>query len=164
MLRSITMDAAVWTAIGLLAATSLGTLFYLGARIDALGARIDGLGGRTEGKLDLLEGRFEPGSTLSRVGSRLGSTPSRVDSTLGSTPSRVGWRPGSPTSSPVSMRSRDASTRISTATPRTYRTSAFDSAKALTANSRSSFVCAADTCARILALPFGTTGYENPIT
>jgi hypothetical protein len=35
------MDAAVWTAIGLLAATSLGTLFYLGARIDSLGARTD---------------------------------------------------------------------------------------------------------------------------
>jgi hypothetical protein len=29
------MDAAVWTAIGLLAATSLGNLFYLGSRIDA---------------------------------------------------------------------------------------------------------------------------------
>ena len=35
------MDAAVWTAIGLLAATSLGTLFYLGSRIDALAARLD---------------------------------------------------------------------------------------------------------------------------
>lgn len=64
------MDAAVWTAIGLLAATSLGTLFYLGSRIDALGdslggridalsgridalsARIDGLGGRIDGHLD----------------------------------------------------------------------------------------------------------------
>jgi hypothetical protein len=27
--------AAIWTAIGLLAATSLGSLFYLGSRIDA---------------------------------------------------------------------------------------------------------------------------------
>ena len=35
------MDAAIWTAIGLLAATSLGTLFYLGTRIDALAARMD---------------------------------------------------------------------------------------------------------------------------
>ena len=35
------MDAAAWTAIGLLAATSLGSLFYLGSRIDALGGRID---------------------------------------------------------------------------------------------------------------------------
>ena len=37
------MDAAAWTAIAILAATSFGTLFYLGARIDALGARSDGL-------------------------------------------------------------------------------------------------------------------------
>jgi hypothetical protein len=29
------ITAAIWTAIGLLAATSLGTLFYLGARIDS---------------------------------------------------------------------------------------------------------------------------------
>jgi hypothetical protein len=42
------MDAAVWTAIGLLAATSLGTLFYLGARIDGLGARIDSLAARMD--------------------------------------------------------------------------------------------------------------------
>jgi hypothetical protein len=35
------MDAAVWTAIGLLAATSLGSLFYLGSRIDSLAARLD---------------------------------------------------------------------------------------------------------------------------
>lgn len=46
------MDAAVWTAIGLLAATSLGTLSYLGSRIDALAARM------------------ERGSTGSRVGSK----------------------------------------------------------------------------------------------
>jgi len=37
------MEAAVWTAIGLLAATSLGTLFFLGARVDGLGDRVDGL-------------------------------------------------------------------------------------------------------------------------
>jgi hypothetical protein len=34
------MVAAAWTAIGLLAATSLGTLFYVGSRIDALAARM----------------------------------------------------------------------------------------------------------------------------
>jgi hypothetical protein len=34
------MDAAVWTAIAVLAAMSLATLFYLGAKIDALGARL----------------------------------------------------------------------------------------------------------------------------
>ncbi|HKI28693.1 MAG TPA: hypothetical protein VKB32_04630 [Actinomycetota bacterium] len=35
------MDAAVWTALAILAAVSLGTLLYLGARIDALAARTD---------------------------------------------------------------------------------------------------------------------------
>jgi hypothetical protein len=42
------VEAAVWTAIGLLAATSLGSLFYLGSRIDALGSRIDALGSRID--------------------------------------------------------------------------------------------------------------------
>jgi hypothetical protein len=60
------MDAAVWTAIGLLAATSLGSLFYLGSRIDGLGARIDALGGRIDAlgsridaRLDAMESRFD---------------------------------------------------------------------------------------------------------
>jgi hypothetical protein len=46
------MDGAIWTAIGLLAATSLGTLFYLGSRIDALAARMDGLNSRLDAHLD----------------------------------------------------------------------------------------------------------------
>ena len=60
------MDAAVWTAIGLLAATSLGSLFFLGARmdvlsgrIDALGARIDSLSARMDARFDTLEGRLD---------------------------------------------------------------------------------------------------------
>lgn len=47
------MEAQAWTAIGLLAATLVGSLYYVGNRIDALGARldsrIDGLSGRTDG-------------------------------------------------------------------------------------------------------------------
>jgi hypothetical protein len=53
------MDAAAWTAIGLLAATSLGTLFYLGARIDGLGLRIDGLGGRIDALGSRLDARLD---------------------------------------------------------------------------------------------------------
>ena len=60
------MDAAVWTAIGLLAATSLGTLFFLGSRmdaisgrIDALGARIDSLSARMDARFDALENRLD---------------------------------------------------------------------------------------------------------
>jgi hypothetical protein len=50
------VEAATWTALGVLAAFSFGTLFYLGARIDALGARldsrIDGLGARLDSRID----------------------------------------------------------------------------------------------------------------
>jgi hypothetical protein len=57
------MEAAVWTAIAVLAATNLGSLFYLGARIDALGARIDAqrtdLGGRIEALGARLDARIE---------------------------------------------------------------------------------------------------------
>jgi hypothetical protein len=57
------MDAAVWTAIAVLAATSLGTLFYLGARIDSLAARVDArfdaLIGRMDSRFDAIEARFD---------------------------------------------------------------------------------------------------------
>jgi hypothetical protein len=55
----IGMDAAVWTAIGLLAATSLGSLFYLGSRIDALGSRIDALSARMDSRFDAVAARFD---------------------------------------------------------------------------------------------------------
>ena len=48
------MEAATWTAIGLLAATSLGSLFYLGSRIDALSSRIDALGARLDARIDAM--------------------------------------------------------------------------------------------------------------
>ena len=53
------MDAAVWTAIGLLAATSLGSLFYLGSRIDALGGRIDALAARMDAGFARVDARFD---------------------------------------------------------------------------------------------------------
>ena len=45
-----------------------------------------------------------------------------------------------------------------------YFNSSFTSAKALTANSRSSRECAADTCVRTRAVPCGTTGKKKPMT
>ena len=42
--------------------------------------------------------------------------------------------------------------------------SVFASANLTMANSRSSSVCAAEICVRILALPLGTTGKEKPMT
>ena len=53
------MDAAVWTAIGLLAATSLGTLFYLGSRIDSLAARLDAGFARVDTRFDAIESRLD---------------------------------------------------------------------------------------------------------
>ena len=50
------MEAIAWSAIGLLAATLLGVLFFIGSRIDGLGARIDGLGSRVDG----LSARIDP--------------------------------------------------------------------------------------------------------
>lgn len=49
------MTEAVWTLIGLLAATLFGLLFWVGGRIDSLGGRIDGLGAR----IDALSARMD---------------------------------------------------------------------------------------------------------
>jgi hypothetical protein len=71
------VDAAIWTAIGLLAATSLGTLFYLGSKIDVLGARLDG-------RIDALSSRVDSGfarvdAGFARVDERFGRVGDRFD-------------------------------------------------------------------------------------
>ena len=65
------MDAAVWTAIGLFAAMSLGTLFYLGSRIDALAGRLDA-------RMDAGFARFD--AAFARVDARFDAIESRFDS------------------------------------------------------------------------------------
>jgi hypothetical protein len=74
------MEDQAWTAIGLLAGTVVGSLFYLGNRIDSLGARldlrIDGLSGRIDGL---------PGESMVLLGLRI-----RADS---SGPRSTGWQP-----------------------------------------------------------------------
>jgi hypothetical protein len=70
------MEAATWSALGLLAAGMLGTLFYLGSRIDALGARIDGridsLGSRLDARIDALAGEIRAqGARLDTISDRL---------------------------------------------------------------------------------------------
>ena len=64
------MDAAVWTAIGLLATFSLGSLFYLGSRIDSLMSRMDS-------RFDSMEGRFD--ALIARMDSRFDSVDARLD-------------------------------------------------------------------------------------
>ena len=60
---AVDMEAAVWTAIGLMAATSLGTLSYLGSRMDALAARLDARldsgFARVDTRFDAIESRFD---------------------------------------------------------------------------------------------------------
>ena len=57
------MTAVAWAAIALMATTLLGTLFYLGAKIDGLGSRLDGridsLDERLTGRIDGLAGRID---------------------------------------------------------------------------------------------------------
>ena len=64
------MDAAVWTAIAIVAGMSFGTLLYLGSRIDALAtqldaridagfARVDSGFARVDSRFDAMEARFD---------------------------------------------------------------------------------------------------------
>ena len=71
------MDAAVWTAIGLLTATSLGTLFYLGSRIDALAARMDAGFYNVDARFDALIGVME--TRFAQVDARFAHMDSRFD-------------------------------------------------------------------------------------
>jgi hypothetical protein len=63
------MEAAVWTAIAVLAATNLGSLFYLGARIDAQSARIDAQGADLGARIDAQGAHL--GARIEALGSRL---------------------------------------------------------------------------------------------
>jgi hypothetical protein len=57
------MVAVAWAAIGLLAATLVSTLLYLGSKVDALDAhltsRIDALDGRLSSRIDSLAARMD---------------------------------------------------------------------------------------------------------
>jgi len=53
------MVAVAWTAIGCLAATLFGNLYWLGGRIDALGARIDARLDAINARLDGMNARLD---------------------------------------------------------------------------------------------------------
>lgn len=81
------MDAAVWTAIGLLAATSLGTLFYLGSRIDAVAARMDARFDSVDARFAQVDARFDAmlgviETRFARVDSRFDNLETRLQSHL----------------------------------------------------------------------------------
>jgi hypothetical protein len=78
------VEAQVWTVIGLLAATLIGTLVYLGGRIEALGARmdsrIDALGARMDSRIDGLSARIEEQGAL--LGDRIYELAVKLDDHL----------------------------------------------------------------------------------
>ena len=69
------VDAAVWTAIGLLAAFSFGSLFYHGT-IDALASRMDARFDRIDARFDHVDRRFDA------VDARLDAVNARIDTHL----------------------------------------------------------------------------------
>jgi hypothetical protein len=71
------MEAALWTAIGLVAATSIGTLFWAGTRFDALADRIDALGATTNQRFDALGQRFDV--QAARIDDRFDAVDARLD-------------------------------------------------------------------------------------
>jgi hypothetical protein len=77
VLRSREMDAAVWIALAILAAMSLGTLFSLGARIDSLAARTDARFDRMDARFDHVDGRFD--TLIGRMDARFDALDARFD-------------------------------------------------------------------------------------
>ncbi len=53
------MEAQVWTLIGLLPATILAVLFYLGHRIDALGSEMRSHFARVDTRMDTMSTRID---------------------------------------------------------------------------------------------------------
>ena len=53
------MAEAAWTAIGLLAATLFGSIFWLGSRLDGLASRIDSLSANVDARFAHVDARFD---------------------------------------------------------------------------------------------------------
>lgn len=74
------MTAVAWTAIGLLAATLFGTLFYLGQRLDGLAARIETQGAQLNERLDGLAARID--GQGGQLNDRIDALAARLDSRI----------------------------------------------------------------------------------
>ncbi|HXF71572.1 MAG TPA: hypothetical protein VNO79_03055, partial [Actinomycetota bacterium] len=80
------MVGVAWTAIALLAATLLGTLWHLGGRIDALGARIDGL----DARIDQLAVRIDGlNARIDGLGGRIDALGARLDARIDALSARI---------------------------------------------------------------------------
>ena len=77
------MEAQVWTLIGLLGATVLGSFVYLGQKIDGQGARLDGLGQKIDAegaRIDSMSGRIDGLSTrIDGLSARIDGLSARVE-------------------------------------------------------------------------------------
>jgi hypothetical protein len=78
------MTAVAWTAIGLLAATLIGSLYYLGSRIDALALRIDGLESSLNARIDSLDAGLNArlDALAARLDARIDGLSARMDAHL----------------------------------------------------------------------------------
>jgi hypothetical protein len=74
------MVGVAWAAIALLGATLLGSLYYLGARIDALAGRIDTLESSMNGRFDALSARINHLDTS--LSARLDGLAARMDTLI----------------------------------------------------------------------------------
>lgn len=72
------MEAQIWTLIGILTATLVGTLVYLGGRIDGLASQIDAKSETTNARIERLGNKFD--SRFDDVNARIDGTHSRLDS------------------------------------------------------------------------------------
>jgi division protein CdvB (Snf7/Vps24/ESCRT-III family) len=74
------MEAQAWTAIGLLAATLLGALFYLGNRIDTLGSGLRSEFKTQVSRIDAVSARMDGiSSRMDEVSLRLDEVSARLD-------------------------------------------------------------------------------------
>lgn len=78
------VEAVAWTAIALLATTSVGSFVYLGTRIDSLGGRIDAQGADLGRRIDAVSADLgrRIDAVSADLGGRIDAMTARIDSHL----------------------------------------------------------------------------------
>jgi hypothetical protein len=78
------VDAPVWTATGLVSTFAIGSLFYLGSRIDALAGRIDARFAQVDARFDRVDARFDRADArFDRMDARFDAVEARLDALSG---------------------------------------------------------------------------------
>jgi outer membrane murein-binding lipoprotein Lpp len=86
------MEAQTWTVIGLLAATLLGTLIYIGGRIDGISARIDSQSAQLNARIDGLSS--EMNARFDGLSTRIDGLSTRVDALTAEMHEHMRWHAG----------------------------------------------------------------------